>query len=216
MQISNKRRYGKYVSDTLSALEEMHDSFRQQIDFCFRTMFEEFEIEVGDKYIFNNPFKVKIEDNKEYTILSVEVGNYEYAYINCIDEYGHDIIFEPYYLDVYEDFETMFSEVYDHLRSEVNGNIPTDEFALSTFKYLEQECKWANENKMSLEEFGKRMGAHNIDISNRLFDLKIGAFIFTISICVGKFVVNNSYEIYNGDGLYFRNDTIIGLKARKK
>ena len=173
MQITDKGRYGKEISKQLSVLEDMHDNFRQQKDFCFRVMFEKFAMAIGDVYDFINPFKIKLEDRKEYTIKSVSYGADEYAYIICINEEGNECMLEPYCLDAYDDFENVFSEVYDHLKSEFYGIIPTDEFALSTVKYLEQECNWANENKISLETFGKRMRAHTIDFSNDLFDFNL-------------------------------------------
>ena len=214
MQITDKGQYGEKISKQLSVLEDMHDTFRDQKDFCFRVMFEEFDMEVGSIYAFSNPFKVKLEDHKEYTITSVVFGMDEYAHIKCINEDGDECQLEPYYLDAYEDFENVFSAVYDHLHSEYHGILPTDEFALSTFKYLEQECNWANENKVSLETFGRRMNAHTIDLSCELFDFNIGAFVFTISKVNEKFIVNNSYEIYNGNGIFISTDTILSLKKR--
>ena len=214
MQITDKGQYGEKISKQLSVLEDMHDTFREQKDFCFRTMFEEFDMIVGSMYAFITPFKVKLEDHKEYTIKSVSFGADEYAYINCINEDGKECMLEPYHLDAYDDFENVFSAVYDHLHSEYHGILPTDEFALSTFKYLEQECNWANENKVSLETFGRRMNAHTIDLGCELFDFNIGAFVFTISKVNEKFIVNNSYEIYNGNGIYISTDTILSLKKR--
>ena len=214
MQITNKGQYGEKISKQLSVLEDMHDRFREQKDFCFRTMFEEFDMTIGSMYAFINPFKVKWEDHKEYTIKSVTFGADEYAYINCITEDGKEFLLEPYYLDAYDDFENVFSAVYEHLRSEIQGILPTDEFALSTFKYLEQECNWANENKVSLETFGRRMNAHTIDLGCELFDFNIGAFVFTISKVNENFVVNNLYEIYNGNGIFISTDTILSLKKR--
>lgn len=214
MQITDKGQYGEKISKQLSVLEDMHDNFRDQKDVCFRTMLEEFDMIVGSMYDFINPFKVKLEDHKEYTIKSVSFGADGYAYINCINEDGNECMLEPYYLDAYDDFENVFSAVYDHLHSEYHGILPTDEFALSTFKYLEQECNWANENKVSLETFGRRMKAHTIDLGCELFDFNIGAFVFTISKVNEKFIVNNSYEIYNGNGIYISTDTILSLKKR--
>ena len=65
MQITNKGRYGKEISKQLSVLEDMHDNFRQQKDFCFRVMFEKFAMAIGDVYDFINPFKIKLEDQKQ-------------------------------------------------------------------------------------------------------------------------------------------------------
>lgn len=214
MQIADKKRYGDKISMQLSKLEDMHDKFREQKDFCFRAMFEEFEIMSGKTFDFKNSFEVKLNDNKKYTIVSVTFGYDEYAYVDCIAEDGSNISIEPYYLDAYDDFENVFSAVYDHLHSEYHGILPTDEFALSTFKYLEQECNWANENKVNLETFGRRMNAHTIDLSCELFDFNIGAFVFTISKVNEKFIVNNSYEIYNGNGILISTDTILSLKKR--
>lgn len=214
MQITNKGRYGKEISKQLSVLEDMHDNFRQQKDFCFRVMFEKFAMAIGDVHDFINPFKIKLEDRKEYTIKSVSYGADEYAYIICINEEGNECMLEPYCLGAYDDFENVFSAVYDHLKSEFYGIIPTDEFALSTVKYLEQECNWANENKISLETFGKRMRAHTIDFSNDLFDFNIGAFVFTISNVNGEYIINNAYDIYNGKNVFISADTISSLKAR--
>lgn len=213
MQITNKGQYGAKISKQLSVLEDMHDTFREQKDFCFRTMFEEFDMTIGSMYVFINPFKVKWEDHKEYTIKSVSFGADEYAYINCITENGKEFLLEPYYLDAYDDFENVFSAVYEHLKSE-HSIIPNDEFALATVKYLEYECKWATENNISLETFGKRMQAHTIDTNCELFDFNIGAFVFTISKVEEKYIVNSTYEIYDGNGKFVGTDLVFDLKKR--
>ena len=54
MVITNKGRYDKNLRKQLSTLEELHDKFRDQKDFCFRTMLEEFKIFVGTTYNFIN------------------------------------------------------------------------------------------------------------------------------------------------------------------
>lgn len=213
MQITNKGQYGEKISKQLSVLEDMHDTFREQKDFCFRTMFEEFNMTIGSMYAFINPFKVKWEDHKEYTIKSVSFGADEYAYINCINEDGKEFLLEPYYLDAYDDFENVFSAVYEHLKSE-HSIIPNDEFALATVKYLEHECKWATKNNISLESFGKRMQAHTIDTNCELFDFNIGAFVFTISKVEEKYIVNSTYEIYDGNGKFVGTDLVFDLKKR--
>ena len=213
MQITNKGQYGEKISKQLSVLEDMHDTFREQKDFCFRTMFEEFNMTIGSMYAFINPFKVKWEDHKEYIIKSVSFGADEYAYINCINEDGKEFLLEPYYLDAYDDFENVFSAVYEHLKSE-HSIIPNDEFALATVKYLEHECEWATENNISLEAFGKRMQAHTIDTNCELFDFNIGAFVFTISKVEEKYIVNSTYEIYDGNGKFVGTDLVFDLKKR--
>lgn len=213
MVITNKGRYDKNLRKQLSALEELHDKFRDQKDFCFRTMLEEFKIFVGTTYNFINPFNVRLDDNEEYTIKSVSLGADEYAYINCITEDGTEFLLEPYYLDAYDDFENVFSAVYEHLKSE-HSIIPNDEFALATVKYLEHECEWATENNISLEAFGKRMQAHTIDTNNELFDFSIGAFVFTISKVDEKYIVNSTYEIYDGNGKFIGTDQTFELKKR--
>lgn len=215
MQITNKGQYGEKISKQLSVLEDMHDKFREQKDFCFRTMFEEFDMTIGSMYAFINPFKVKWEDHKEYTIKSVTFGADEYAYINCITEDGKEFLLEPYYLDAYDNFENVFSAVYEHLKSE-HSIIPNDEFALATVKYLEHECKWATKNNISLEAFGKRMQARTIDTTCELFDFSIGAFVFTISKVEEKYIVNSTYEIYDGNGKFIGTDLVFDLKKRNE
>lgn len=214
MMIADKGRYRKEIIKQLSVLEEIHDSFREQKAFCFHMILEEFGITSGNVYYFIGPFKIKLGDHKEYTIKSVSYGIGGYSYINCINGDGNECTIHPYCLNDYEDYENVFREVYNHLKSEFHSVIPTDEFALSTIKYLEQECNWANENKLSLEVFGKRMQAHTIDSYNNLFDFKIGAFVFSISNVNGKYVVDNSYDVYNGKNLFVSADTISSLKAR--
>lgn len=214
MVITNKGRYDKNIRKQLSTLEELHDKFRDQKDFCFRTMLEEFKIFVGTTYNFINPFNVRFDDNKEYTIKSIGFNYYEYIYFDCIDKDGNECQIEPYNLNAYFDFEKMFDAVYEHLKSE-QTILPTDEFALATVKYLEQECEWATENNISLETFGKRMQAHTIDTNCELFDFSIGAFAFTISKIDEKYIVNSTYEIYDSNGEFIGSDKVFELKKRK-
>lgn len=214
MVITNKGRYDKNIRKQLSTLEELHDKFRDQKDFCFRTMLEEFKIFVGTTYNFINPFNVRFDDNKEYTIKSIGFNYYKYIYIDCIDKDGNECQIEPYHLNAYFDFEKMFDAVYEHLKSE-QAILPNDEFALATVKYLEHECEWATENNISLETFGKRMQAHTIDTNCELFDFSIGAFVFTISKIDEKYIVNSTYEIYDGNGEFIGSDKVFELKKRK-
>ena len=214
MVITNKGRYDKNIRKQLSTLEELHDKFRDQKDFCFRTMLEEFKIFVGTTYNFINPFNMRFDDNKEYTIKSIGFNYYEYIYFDCIDKDGNECQIEPYHLNAYFDFEKMFDAVYEHLKSE-QSIIPNDEFALATVKYLEQECEWATENNISLEVFGKRMQARTIDTNSELFDFSIGAFVFTISKIDEKYIVNSTYEIYDSNGKFIGTDQVFELKKRK-
>lgn len=214
MVITNKGRYDKNIRKQLSTLEELHDKFRDQKDFCFRTMLEEFKIFVGTTYNFIKPFNVRFDDNKEYTIKSIGFNYYEYIYFDCIDKDGNECQIEPYHLNAYFDFEKMFDAVYEHLKSE-QTILPTDEFALATVKYLEHECEWATENNISLETFGKRMQAHTIDTKCELFDFSIGAFAFTISKIDEKYIVNSTYEIYDSNGEFIGSDKVFELKKRK-
>lgn len=214
MVITNKGRYNKNIRKQLSTLEELHDKFRDQKDFCFRTMLEEFKIFVGTTYNFINPFNVRLDDNEEYTIKSIGFNYYKYIYFDCIDKDGNECQIEPYHLNAYFDFEKMFDAVYEHLKSE-QTILPTDEFALATVKYLEHECEWATENNISLETFGKRMQAHTIDTNCELFDFSIGAFAFTISKIDEKYIVNSTYEIYDSNGEFIGSDKVFELKKRK-
>lgn len=214
MVITNKGRYDKNIRKQLSTLEELHDKFRDQKDFCFRTMLEEFKIFVGTTYNFNNPFNVRFDDNKEYTIKSIGFNYYKYIYFDCIDKDGNECQIEPYHLNAYFDFEKMFDAVYEHLKSE-QTILPNDEFALATVKYLEHECEWATENNISLETFGKRMQAHTIDTNCELFDFSIGAFVFTISKIDERYIVNSTYEIYDSNDKFIGTDYVFELKKRK-
>ena len=214
MVITNKGRYDKNIRKQLSTLEELHDKFRDQKDSCFRTMLEEFKIFVGTTYNFINPFNVRFDDNKEYTIKSIGFNYYKYIYFDCIDKDGNECQIEPYHLNAYFDFEKMFDAVYEHLKSE-QSIIPNDEFALATVKYLEHECEWATENNISLETFGKRMQAHTIDTNCELFDFSIGAFVFTISKIDEKYIVNSTYEIYDSNDKFIGTDYVFELKKRK-
>ena len=214
MVITNKGRYDKNIRKQLSTLEELHDKFRDQKDFCFRTMLEEFKIFVGTTYNFINPFNMRFDDNKEYTIKSIGFNYYEYIYFDCIDKDGNECQIEPYHLNAYFDFEKMFDAVYEHLKSE-QTILPNDEFALATVNYLEHECEWATENNISLETFGKRMQAHTIDTECELFDFSIGAFVFTISKIDERYIVNSSYEIYDSNDNFIGTDYVFELKKRK-
>ena len=213
MVITNKGRYDKNIRKQLSTLEELHDKFRDQKDFCFRTMLEEFKIFVGMTYNFINPFNMRFDDNKEYTIKSIGFNYYEYIYFDCIDKDGNECQIEPYNLNAYFDFEKMFDAVYEHLKSE-QTILPNDEFALATVNYLEHECEWATENNISLEAFGKRMQARTIDTNCELFDFSIGAFVFSISKVEEKYIVNSTYEIYDGNGKFVGTDLVFDLKKR--
>ena len=215
MVITNKGRYDKNIRKQLSTLEELHDKFRDQKNFCFRTMLEEFKIFVGTTYNFINPFNVRFDDNEEYTIKSICFGIDEYTSFNCIDKDGNECQIEPYHLNPYNEFEKMFNAVYEHLKSE-QAILPTDEFALATVKYLEHECEWATENNISLEAFGKRMQAHTIDTKCELFDFSIGAFVFTISKVDEEYIVNSTYEIYDSNGKFIGTDQVFELKKRKE
>ena len=213
MVITNKGRYDKNIRKQLSTLEGLHDKFRDQKDFCFRTMLEEFKIFVSTTYNFINPFKVRFNDSEEYTIKSIGFNYYEYIYFDCIDKDGNECQIEPYHLNAYFDFEKMFDAVYEHLKSE-QAILPNDEFALATVKYLEHECEWATENNISLETFGKRMQAHTIDTNSELFDFSIGAFVFTISKVDEQYIVNSTYEIYDSNGKFIGTDLVFELKKR--
>ena len=214
MVITNKGRYDKNIRKQLSTLEELHDKFRDQKDFCFRTMLEEFKIFVGGTYTFINPFIVRFDDNEEYTIKSIGFDFDEYTYFDCIDKDGNECQIEPYNLNAYFDFEKMFDAVYEHLKSE-QSILPNDEFALATVKYLEHECEWATENNISLEAFGKRMQARTIDTNSELFDFSIGAFVFTISKIDERYIVNSTYEIYDSNDNFIGTDKVFDLKKRK-
>lgn len=213
MIIANKGRYNKDVRKELSTLEELHMKLCDQKDFCFHTMLEEFKILVGTTYNFINPFIVRFDDNEEYTIKSIGFDYNECTYFDCIDKDGNECQIEPYNLNAYFDFEKMFDAVYEHLKSE-QSILPNDEFALATVKYLEHECEWATENNISLEAFGKRMQAHTIDTNSELFDFSIGAFVFTISKVDEEYIVNSTYEIYDGNGKFIGTDQTFELKKR--
>ena len=208
MQISDKKRYGENLASHLSKLEQMHDDFREQKEFCFTQMFAEFGIKCGDSIKVN--ITLELPTLGKMNVFNISWASDEYVYLTAKNAEGSEMNIEPYYLDAYDDFEYVFCEVYDYL-SKIDER-PTDEFAMATYNYLMEECKFANRKHTDLNMFASELRGHNISPYENLFDVNIGAFCFTIRNSNGYYVCDR-FDIWYENGDTF-TDTIQSVTER--
>lgn len=213
MDICNMSRYGKELRTQLSKLEKMHDDFREQKEFCFTQMFREFGIECGQTIEVDIPLILPTDGaNITYNVFAITWGADEYVYIKTRDNHGNEVMFEPYYLDAYNDFEYVFSLVYDYLSKKEEEKKPTNEFAMATYNYLTEECKFANKNNVDLGTLATQLRGHNI--TEDMFDVNIGAFCFTIRNTDGYgYSISDNFEVWENNGNVHQT-TIQAIKCR--
>lgn len=213
MQIADKKRYGDKISMQLSKLEDMHDKFREQKEFCFTQMLTEFGIKCGDSIKVNIILDIPTFEGK-INVFNISWASDEYVYLTAVNNDGGELNIEPYYLDAYDDFDYVFSEVYDYLSKMEEDKKPTDEFAIATYNYLMEECKFANKKHTDLNMFASELRGHNISPNENLFDVNIGAFCFTIRNSNGYYVCDR-FEIWYENGDTF-TETIQSVTERLK
>ena len=214
MEISNKEQYGKNICESLLKLENMYDDFREQKELCFRKMFREFGINQGSKIEVNIPIQMPTSNEKS-TIHRLIYGADDYVSLITYNSNGDEVELQPYFLDVNDDFDYVFEEVYHYLvKAYEEKKKPTDEFAMATYNYLDEECKFAVANNTNLEMFCRELHGHNYSVKDGLFDVNIGAFCFTICLSNdGKYFISDLFEVWDKFGNY-HTDSIKALNER--